>query len=227
MGVKPGQMGREPRRPGRDRQPGRRRAQIKAAPRIGERCDPESKQQNDRPILSEHGGGRGKSCQHRIGRTTCRKGAQEQPRGQRPQRRHHRVGVELEGVKIIERHQGEQGQTGDALFAAEIGFRCLPGNPQRRRRQQDGEQIVGPVRERKHAEPSPHQPSRQGRMLGRAERHLARPGDHLAHVEMDVLTALGDGAIDRPDRCVSGEQRQNGAFPARGIEKGFEQALEP
>src|ERR1019366_643450 len=50
---------------------------------------------------------------------------------------------------------------------------------------------------------------------------------HLAHVEMDVLAALGDGAIDRPDRGVSSEQRQNGAFPARRVEKGIEQALEP
>ncbi len=39
VGIEPGQMGREPGHAGRDRQPRRRRAQIGAAPRIGERRD--------------------------------------------------------------------------------------------------------------------------------------------------------------------------------------------
>ena len=45
---------------------------------------------------------------------------------------------------------------------------------------------------------APHQPGGERRMLRRADAGVARPRDHLAHVEMHVLAALGERAVERP-----------------------------
>src|SRR2546427_1487385 len=47
----------------------------------------------------------------------------------RPQRHHHGIGVELEGVEIEERHQHEEREPRDALVGVEIAARDLPGDP--------------------------------------------------------------------------------------------------
>src|SRR6516162_5403644 len=51
-------------------------------------------------------------------------------------------------------------------------------------------------------------------MLGRAKGGLARPRHHLAHIEVQVLTALGENAVERPDRRVADQQRHHGAVAA-------------
>src|SRR5437763_11214271 len=63
-------------------------------------------------------------------------------------------------------------------------------------------------------------------MLGRAESRFARPRDHLAHVEMQVLAALGDGAVERPDRDIARQQREDGALAAPRVGERIEQAVE-
>jgi hypothetical protein len=64
-------------------------------------------------------------------------------------------------------------------------------------------------------------------MLGRAEARVMRPRDHLAHIGVDVLAALGDGGVERPGREIAGKHDQHGALAARRIGERVEQALEP
>ncbi len=62
-------------------------------------------------------------------------------------------------------------------------------------------------------------------MLRRADAGIARPRDHLAHVEMHVLAALGERAVERPQRAVADQQPHDIAFAARTgqrIEQAFE-----
>ena len=64
-------------------------------------------------------------------------------------------------------------------------------------------------------------------MFRRAETGLARPRHELAHVGVDVLAALGDGRVERPDGEITGEHDEHGALAARRIDQRVEQALEP
>ena len=63
-------------------------------------------------------------------------------------------------------------------------------------------------------------------MFRRAETDLARPRHELAHVGVDVLAALGDDGVERPDGEVAGEHDDHGALAARRIDQRVEQALE-
>src|SRR5205823_11948613 len=71
-----------------------------------------------------------------------------------------------------------------------------------------------------------YHPGGEGWMLAVAERRLARPDDRLAHVEMHVLTALGEHAVERPHRDIGDEQLHRGAFAAAGIEQRGGEAVE-
>jgi hypothetical protein len=226
VGVEPGDVRREPDESGRDRRPWRRRAEIGGAAPIGERGQRQTEQQHDRPVLAEHRGRRRQAGERGEHRTARLVGAQKQRRGRRPQRDHHRVGVELQRMEIEERHQGEQRQPHHPFLGVEVAAGDIPGDPQRERGQHHGEQIVGPVGERKDAEPGADQPGAERRMLRRAPERLARPGDHLAHVEVDVLAALGDRAVERPQRAVGGEHRHDGALAPRRSGERRNQAIE-
>ena len=63
-------------------------------------------------------------------------------------------------------------------------------------------------------------------MLAVAERRLARPGDRLAHVEMHVLTALGEHAVERPHRDIADQQSHRGALAAARIDQCGGEAVE-
>src|SRR5947209_5682699 len=56
-------------------------------------------------------------------------------------------------------------------------------------------------------------------MLGRADAGVARPCDHLAHVEMDILAAFGERSIERPRCAVGGQQPGNIALAALTCER--------
>ena len=64
-------------------------------------------------------------------------------------------------------------------------------------------------------------------MFRRTEPDLARPGDKFAHVSVNVLTALGDGCVERPDGEIASEHDEHGALAARRIDQRVEQPLDP
>ena len=227
MGIEPPDMGRQRRRADGDGDVGGRRAEVEPATGIGERRDREPGQQHDRPVFHQHGGGGREARQRRHPSAAAVEGAQEEPRGQRPSRRQHRIGVVLQRVKIEERNEREKRQPDGALFAVEIAPGDHPGDPQCERRRRHGKQIEGPVLQRKHGEPDADQPGRQGRVLGRPQRDLARPRHHLAHVEMDVLGQLGEDGVEGPDRAIEDERDRDGAPAALGIAQRIEQPVEP
>ncbi len=217
---------RQQHRADRERHIGRRRTEIGDAARIRQRGDAKPGKKRDRPIFGQHGGGGGGAGKHRPAEAARFERAQERPRRQRPERRQHRVGVELDGVKIIERHECQQHDADDALVGRQITRRKPPRDPQRQRRQQDGETIKGPVLARKHIEPESQQPGAERRMLRRAEAGLARPRHELAHVGMDVLAALGDCRVERPHGKIAGKHDEHGALAARRIDQRIEQTFE-
>ena len=226
VGHQPIDIRRQQHRADRERHIGRRRTEIGGAARIAQRRNAETGEQRDRPIFGEHGGGGGDAGEHRPADAARFERAQEPPRRQRPERRQHRVGVELDGVNIIERHECQQHDADDALVGRQVTRRKPPRDPQRQRRQQNGETIIGPVLARKHAEPGPQQPGAERRMFRRAEAHLARPRHELAHVGVDVLAALGDCRVERPDGEIADEHHGHGALAARRVDQRIEQTLE-
>ena len=137
-----------------------------------------------------------------------------------------RVGVKVERVKIVKRYERQQQNDDDALFRSEIRLRNTPGDPQPSRRRYDRKQIIRPLLSRHEAEPGPHQPRSERRVRRRTEAHLVRPGEHLTHIEMDILAGLGDGGIERPDCHVSNEQDCHRALGTRRIDERIEQPFE-
>ena len=63
-------------------------------------------------------------------------------------------------------------------------------------------------------------------MLGRAEQVLARQRDHLAHVEMEVLAALGDDAVEAPERGIGEHQPEAGTLAPRRVHQRIEQTFD-
>ena len=106
-------------RAGRDGDPGRRRAEIAAPARIGERGEREPRQQHDRPIFAEHRRSRRHARERRGDAVALLERSQEEQRRRRPQRDQHGVGVELQRVEIVERNQGEQREARGTLLAVE------------------------------------------------------------------------------------------------------------
>src|SRR5215467_3682211 len=53
----------------------------------------------------------------------------------------------------------------------------------------------------------------------RAQRHLVRPGEHFADVEMQILAALCDCTVERPSRSIAGEEDEHCAFALRRIDQ--------
>ena len=62
-------------------------------------------------------------------------------------------------------------------------------------------------------------------MLKRAQQILARQRNHFAHIEMEILAALGDGGIESPDRGIGGEKPEACAIAPVGIDERVEQSL--
>src|SRR5215472_18389960 len=63
-------------------------------------------------------------------------------------------------------------------------------------------------------------------MFWRAPAGLARPGDHLAHVEVNVLAPLGDRAVQRPDTTITGKRERGRALPPGRIGERRDQTVE-
>ncbi len=202
---------------------GRGRTEIGAAARVDQRGQRETQEKNGRPVFCQHrrrggeAGERGPSQPARLER------AQERPRRDRPQRDHRRIGVELERLEVQKRNERQQQPADGALVAVEQMTGDDPAHPHCDRGGHHREQVVGPVGQRKQREPPSHEPDRQRRMLGRAPGDLARPGDHLAHVEMDVLAAFCDDRVNRPDGAIGDHQQRRCAVAPRGICKGIDQ----
>src|ERR1700728_2916948 len=53
----------------------------------------------------------------------------------------------------------------------------------------------------------------------RAPNYLMRPRKHFANVEVQVLAALGDGAVSRPNNCVGDEQERHSPLATRRIDQ--------
>ena len=63
-------------------------------------------------------------------------------------------------------------------------------------------------------------------MLCITKRRLARPGDELAHVEMQVLAALGEHGIRCPQGDVTEERKQDGAVATARVDQHLGEVLE-
>src|SRR5262245_11597962 len=64
-------------------------------------------------------------------------------------------------------------------------------------------------------------------MFGGAEYVLARHRDHLTHVEMKILAALGDDRVAPPGHSVAGEHDDRGALPPPRIDQRFDKRFKP
>ena len=191
---------------------------------IAQRGNDKAEQQKNRPILTQHCCSGADPGQHRPTGPARFQRAQEPPRRHRPERNDHAVGVEPQRVKIIKRHQRQQHDADDALVRRKITPDDPPSDPQSRRSQHHREQIISPHLEIRRT--NPHQPRAQRRMFRCAQRHLPRPGHHLAHVEVKILAALGQDAVERPHGGIAGEQQRHGALAARLIDQSVEQTLQ-
>ena len=63
-------------------------------------------------------------------------------------------------------------------------------------------------------------------MLGVAERHLARERELLGHVGVNVLTALRDGGVKRPQPHIGDEDGDHRALAPRRVGKRVEQPVD-
>src|SRR5436853_5356144 len=61
-------------------------------------------------------------------------------------------------------------------------------------------------------------------MLRIAERKLARPHHHLAHVSVDVLARFRDHCVDEPERAIAKHKNKRGAATLRGIGETIDDA---
>ena len=221
-------MRSEHQRTGRDRHPWRGRAEIGIAPGIGQRRDAEAEKQHRRPVLAVDRSRRQHAGKRRIQYVARLERAQEEQRGPCPERQQHGVLVELQGVKVEERHQREQRQPDHPLLAVEIPLRQPPRDPQRERRGRHREQVIGPVGDGKDREPGRHHHRHQRRMLGMAEREFLPERVLLGHVVVDVLAALGDDGVNRPQDDVRDQDDDDRSLAPRRVgERGREPLGEP
>ncbi len=63
-------------------------------------------------------------------------------------------------------------------------------------------------------------------MLGVAQRQLAPERELLGHVGVDVLAALGDDAVKRPQRHIAEENRDRRALAPGGVGERIEEPLD-
>jgi hypothetical protein len=129
-------------------------------------------------------------------------------------------------VEVEERHQGEEGERDDALVAVEEARREPPSDPQRKAGIRHRQQVIGPIADGEDGEPRPHHHRRERRMFRVAQRQLAREGELLGHVGVDVLTGLGQRAVERPERHIAQENGDHRALAPRGIAERSEQPLD-
>ena len=221
--LEPDQMRRQHNQADGNRDPWRRRAEIGAAAAVDQRGNDETGDQKDRPVFAQHGASGGKSGERGVSRAARRIRAQEPPCGRSPQRHQHGVHVEFQRMEIEERHQRQQRQAEDTLLDVEIIGRQPPDDPQRNRRHQHGEEIIGPAGDRKHGEPQPHHPGGERRVLV-AQRQVLRPIEELDHVVVQALARFGDGAVKRPHRDVDRERQHDAALAPRRIAERAVQA---
>src|SRR5204862_6580344 len=130
--------------------------------------------------------------------------------------------IKFQRVEIIERQQTQQSEPYYALVRREISAGKPPGDPQRNRRDENSEQIKGPVLPRHDSEPGTSEPGAERRMGRRTQADLMRPGEHFADVEMQILAALGDRAVERPRRPIASEKAEHRALAALGIDQRVE-----
>ncbi len=128
-------------------------------------------------------------------------------------------------MEIEERNEREQRDAEDPFFDVEIVGRQPPHDPQRQRRHQHRQEVIGPPGDRKHGEPQPHDRRGERRMLV-APGQMTRPVEQLGHVGMQALAAFGDGAVDRPQHQIGRERGKHGALAPRRIGQRAVQAVD-
>ena len=218
-------MRRDDDRPDSHRDPRRRRAEIGAAALVDQGGGDQPGDQKDRPVFAQHGGGRSGAGERGVERAARRVAAQKPQRGRRPSRHQHGVDVELQRMEIEKRNERQQRQAENSFFDVEIIGRQPPDDPQRQRRHQHRQEVVGPRGDGKHAEPQPHDRSGERRMLV-APGEMPRPVEQLGHVGMQALAAFGDGAVDCPQHPIGGKRQQNAALAPRRIDERGAQAVD-
>src|SRR5262249_4335046 len=87
-------------------------------------------------------------------------------------------------------------------------------------------EVVSPLGSRKDSEPGPHDCHGKRRMLRVAPRQFAGEDILLGHVGVDVLTALGENAVEGPEPYIADESRYCRALAPRGIGERVEQPLD-
>ncbi len=215
--------------PGRD--PWRGGTEIAAPLGMRERGERQRHDEKRRPVFRQHRGGGGQSGKRRPAEMARVERAQHRPHGERPERDQYRVLIEFQPEEIVERDDGEQERHSRELLAREPFGAKFDRQKNPRRHRDDREQDVGPVGEREDLEPCPQNVGEQRRVLRVAERKLARPHHHFAHVGIEVLARLRDHAVDEPERAVGQHECERGAPPPRRIgepvDDAQQRAVEP
>jgi len=190
--------------------------EVDIAARTQQGSDAESGKKEQRPVLGHHANGHPKSGKRGIGGTRGPVGAQEPERGNRPAWHQGGVDVELQHVKVEKGNECEQDDANQSLGWRQVVLKQNPCDPQRKRRRRHREQIEGRIGYREQCKPSADDHRGERRVLWKAESQIARPGDKLRHIEMHILAALRDRAVNRPDGDEDREQHDNRSVaPAR------------
>src|SRR5207302_5425861 len=104
----------------------------------------------------------------------------------------------------------------DAYFSIKKLLEQTPSNPQGHCCIGHTQQVKRPIRDRKERKPQPHNPRRQRRVLGVAERRSPCPTHQLRRIMIYVLTCLCEHAIDCPENHVAAKHSDDAVFPPRG-----------
>ena len=198
----------------------RARAGVPTAPRPQQGNQEQAQQQHAGKILAEHGCRRQHAERHAPAKRRARpRRAEKTKRRPRPQRQQHGIGVELGGeIGIRQGSKREQQHEQAGVVAAHIMGRRQP----QRSEADDAERTDGGIHIRKQkirphfrredAEPQPHQPGKERRMLEGAPFPGLPPGVVLDHVAVAVERGRTQPRRQQPHGDVSGEQERPRRF---------------
>jgi hypothetical protein len=133
--------------------------------------------------------------------------------------------VEPQREEIVEWNDAEQERHPRAFVAIEPFAGEHERQIKRETERDAGQQVVGPVGQRKEREPRRREPDQDRRMLGIAERPIAHQDHRLRHVGVQVVARFGDHRVKRPRQRIEHGDEGHGAVAAGGVGQRFREAV--